>query len=462
MAKQVANPRLIDVFGVDFSQDDVDFAIPRLHADIPLYVDPFLLWISAKPAYRELHDDIVSFFRVISDYVREGQVEPAAELLAGCREPLAMGLGYATNSRSGSNIGPTLIASILQSIDNIPQLRDGRMRHVEELQLVVPKFAEDRASDTASSVIKRFFIQYTADQAALHKIPVLKTRLGQVFDPSLRRWIPAPEVGLPYNPVDGSPILLVPLDMLRRLPWINYGDYYRSSFSARIADTNKRDKRVAKAAVLAFNSRNYVEVERYVSGREKLGGQCHPDPLFASLTPGTLRTKFRELRDLPIGSTDGADRRYEDLAFELLSSLLYPALEFAESRVRTVSGVHIRDLIFYNDGKTEFWRDVRDRYDARQPVFEMKNTRALESEHVNQLYRYLDDEFGRFGLLVTRNPAPSSVVKNLVDLHSSKRVTILTLDDRDLELMMSTANSSRDPSDVVKKKFVEFTRLLPK
>ena len=218
----------------------------------------------------------------------------------------------------------------------------------------------------------------------------------------------------------------------------------------------------AKEAVLEFNSRNYVEVERYVSEREKNGNQCYPDPLFSPLTPATLRAKYTELRELPTGSADGADRRYEDLVFELLSSLLYPTLEFAESRVRTVSGAHIRDLIFYNDGKSDFWRDIRDRYEARQPVFEMKNVRALESEHVNQLFRYLDEEFGLFGVLLTRNPIPPSVTKNIVDLHSSKRVAILALDDRDLELMMSLIDSGRDPSDVVKKKFIEFTRLLPK
>jgi len=462
MVKQVANPRLIDVFGADFSQDDVGFAIPRLHSDMPLYVDPFLLWISDNPAYRALHEEVISFFRLVSAYVRIGHVEAAAQLLAGCKESIAMGLGYASRSRQGSNIGPKIIGSILHTHEAIPQLREGRIRHMEEMQLVVPNFAEDRASDTASSILKRFFLEYTTEQAALHKIPTRKTRLGQVYDPSRRLWVPAPEVALPYNPVDGSPILLVPLDMLRRLPWINYDDYYRTSFSSRVLESDRRNKRVAKEAVLEFNSRNYVEVERYVSEKERIGNQCHPDPLFSPLAPATIRAKYKELRELPTGSANGADRRYEDLVFELLSSLFYPTLEFAENRVRTVSGAHIRDLIFYNDGKSDFWRDIRDRYEARQPVFEMKNVRALESEHVNQLFRYLDEEFGLFGVLLTRNPIPPSVTKNIVDLHSSKRVAILALDDRDLELMMSLLDSGRDPSDVVKKKFIEFTRLLPK
>jgi hypothetical protein len=36
------------------------------------------------------------------------------------------------------------------------------------------------------------------------------------------------------------------------------------------------------------------------------------------------------------------------------------------------------------------------------------------------------------------------------------------MDDRDLDLMTSLLDSGRDPSDVVKKKFIDFTRLLPK
>ena len=36
-------PRLTDHFGILRSQADLDFAIPFLDEDIPLYVDPFML-----------------------------------------------------------------------------------------------------------------------------------------------------------------------------------------------------------------------------------------------------------------------------------------------------------------------------------------------------------------------------------------------------------------------------------
>src|SRR6266436_2658960 len=97
-----ANPRLIDVFGSNFTQDDVEFAIPKLQEDLPLYVDPFLLWNSSKDEYRVLHEQLLDFFRVLSLRVRKGDVSGAAQLLAGCEEPRAMGLGYASGTKRGS------------------------------------------------------------------------------------------------------------------------------------------------------------------------------------------------------------------------------------------------------------------------------------------------------------------------------------------------------------------------
>jgi len=145
-----------------------------------------------------------------------------------------------------------------------------------------------------------------------------------------------------------------------------------------------------------------------------------------------------------------------------LTSLLHPELAFAQTQARTVSGCHIRDLITYNDAKDGFLAELRALYAARQVVFELKNVAKLEAEHVNQLYRYLDEVTGRVGVIVCREPPPQSVMRNMVDLHSSKRVVILTLADSDIGLMTRLLGTSRRPLDVLKKRYIEFTRLLPK
>jgi hypothetical protein len=459
-----ANPRLIDVFGAEFTQDDVDFAIPRLEQDIPLYVDPFLLWASEKPEYKHWHAAIVDFCHRVATLSVRAPAE-AKRLLAGCREEAALGLGYGARSRNGRSVGPTLVASIVQAHQEVPQLRQGTLRHLEELQLVIPKFAEDMVSDVSTAIVKPLLLDFTVQICAHLKIPTRLARVREVFDPRKGVWVPPAERPLPFNPVTGLPLLLVSLDLLRHLPWINYGNYFRAAYSPRVAlagPSRGKKLNVGKAEVLEFNARNYVEIERYVSEREALKRECEPDPLFKPLATNTIKAKIAEIKTLPTGKAGGVDRRYEDLIHDVLASAFFPALEFAESKVRTISGAHIRDLIFYNDGKTAFWKDLRERYDARQPVFELKNVAKLETEHVNQLHRYLDEEFGRFGILVTRNPVPPAVQQNIVDLHSSKRTMILCFDDRDIEFVVALLESGRDATDICKRKYIELTRLLPK
>jgi hypothetical protein len=142
--------------------------------------------------------------------------------------------------------------------------------------------------------------------------------------------------------------------------------------------------------------------------------------------------------------------------------LLYPELDFAQPQCRTVNNVLIRDLIFYNNKSHDFLREIYEEYDSRQIVFELKNVKAVDNDHVDQLNRYLGHDFGRFGIIFTRNSPPKKVIKNTVDLWSGQRKCILILDDNDLELMCRVYESKqRSPLDVIKKKYVEFKRQCP-
>jgi hypothetical protein len=49
----------------------------------------------------------------------------------------------------------------------------------------------------------------------------------------------------------------------------------------------------------------------------------------------TVKRKIAEIKALPTGRQDGADKRFEELAFDVLSSLLYPELDLAGQQVRT-------------------------------------------------------------------------------------------------------------------------------
>ncbi len=457
----VVNPRLSDVFGLVIRQDEIDFVVPHLREDLPLYLDPFLLWKSDRPEYQTLHTELLGFIEQVRRHVVAGRTAKARTLLAEVSEPVELGLGYAAGTKRGSALGPTTISAIIETMRQIPQLEASGLDHMEMLALLVPGIAEDRISDLTASVVKGWLAEFTELRCETYGIPTKKFRLTS-WDAERLDWRPL-VAHLPFNPSDGSPVLLAPLDLLRRLPWINYGDYYRTTYAPLVLAPGRAGSAVAKQEVLAYNRAHFNVVKGYVAEREAHAAACDPDPLFAPLKLSTLKKKVADLKALPTGRDDGADKKFEDLAFDVLSSLLYPELDLAAAQVRTASGAHIRDVVFHNDGKTAFLTDLRELYGARQAVFELKNVAALETEHVNQLHRYLDGEdMGRFGVLVARTPPSASVQRNIVDLHSSKRAAVLCLDDSDLDLMVSLLDSGRRPIEGLRKKYVEFTRRLPK
>ena len=456
----LVNPRLSDVFGLVIRQDEVNFVVPHLREDLPLSIDPFLLWKSEQAEYQHLHELLVGFVEKVRIHAIMREVAAAHKLLSEVREPIELGLGYAAGTKRGSAIGPKLGAAIIETFQQVPQLEDYGLDHLEILALLVPNIAEDRISDLTASVIKRWLAEFTSSRCKNLDIPTQRYRLTG-WDADMLDWCPFDAL-LPYNPTDGSPVLLVPLNLLRRLPWISYPDYYKSTYTRFVLPAARLGRSISKDSVLAYNRAHYQVVRSYVNSREDQADACMPDPLFSPLSLDTLKRKASQIHSLPTGRTGGADKQFEFLAFDFLASSLYPELDLAGSQERTISGTHIRDVIFHNDGKTPFLQDLRAQFNARQIVVELKNVATLEPEHVNQLYRYLDgDNMGSFGILLARNPPPRNVQQNIIDLHSSKRVAIICLDDSDIALMVQLLDSRRRPVEAIRKKYVEFTRRLP-
>lgn len=112
MTDLIVRPRLNDYYGVYLSQAKVDFAIPFVDEDIPLYIDPFRLWQS--PAYQDngLHVLFKDAFNYLGKMYVEGQHNKAIEILQRISECNEVGLGN-SKTRSGKRIGLSLAKQIL-------------------------------------------------------------------------------------------------------------------------------------------------------------------------------------------------------------------------------------------------------------------------------------------------------------------------------------------------------------
>jgi hypothetical protein len=445
-------PRLNDYYGLAFTQEQVDFAIPFLDDDIPLHVDPFLMWKSPSMQDQSLHTAVVSSFNHFGHLAKTGNRVSAVQSLIQISECAEVGLGTARN-KQGKRIGKGTAEEILSLFESIPQISAGGFRHIEEIQLFVDQISRDRVSDITCSLVKSFLIDYTLDQCEKYNIPLQQLKIDGVFEYQTRTF-KSETLSLPANPITKQPVLLIPKRWLRFCPWLNFDDYF-----AYTKDENKPKERVA---VLNYNRCNYDMVQSYVAAKELTQSDCKNDPLFLPIPITSAKRKFSEIKKLPTGKTDNADKRYEDLVCQLLASLLYPQLDFAKEQSRTDSGVLIRDLIFYNNRNFDFLKDIYDTYGSRQIVVELKNVRAVERDHINQLNRYLNNEFGRFGVLITRNPLPKPISRNIIDLWSGQRRCIICLTDADIQLMVDVFESKqRLPIEVMKRSYLDFLRACP-
>ena len=455
----LVRPRLTDHHGILLAQAEVDFAIPFLHEDIPLYVDPFLLWRSPSQQDQSLHTGLVNCFNHLAWLVKKGRDADAVNNLIVASECNEVGLGLST-TRTGKRFGPRTAREILALFSHLPAYGKSGFTHFEEIQLYVDGVSKDRISDIACNFLKSFLIDFTIDQCHQHDVPLAQIQLDNLYSYRNHRFESDVSVELPAIPHSGAPILFVPKRWLRHVPWINFDDYFATACPKDdVIHHQGVDDRVR---VLRYNRHNYGMVAEYVQQKERTAPDCHSDPLFKQVPVISARRKLAEIKKLPSGTDDKADRKYEDAAARLLASMLYPHLDFAATQSRSEGGSTIRDLVFYNNRSVDFLREILDDYRSRQLVMEMKNVRRVEREHINQLNRYLTQEFGAFGVLVTRNPFPKAMLRNTIDLWSGQRRCIIGLTDNDLELMVEVFDSKqRQPIEVLKKKYIEFRRACP-
>lgn len=198
--------------------------------DLPLFIDPFLLFNSDKQEYKDLHDSIIKYIRFLRDLSGNGQISQGhLKHLFVFKEVKQNWLGYSMVGNNGSGLGPKFAKAMNENLSTIfsnfgnEQITKGS--HLEKLCLIKEGVGKDSISDFATNLIKRYLCEYTQTfaQKHLHKNRVKAVDVPHAtFNYELRRWMPK-RYNLPY--IDGDYILLTPKDILTKDDaWINTHD----------------------------------------------------------------------------------------------------------------------------------------------------------------------------------------------------------------------------------------------
>lgn len=454
---------LPDVFGLPLTQHDVDFVIPRLDSDIPLCIDPFLLFKSKRQDLRAAHDLLLGIFFSAFDAIRNGNDERARRLL-DFPEVREIRFGYTEVGIEGRGIGQVYGGAVFEAIRASPFLVERGLRHVEELQLFSLGIAEDRVSDLTANVLKSFLVNYTAAQSRLWSIPLTEgVPLPHVWDHEMEAWTDQ-YVTIPVDPESGVGILLVPRWIVRQLPWINFDDFLRTDLNAFLKSRlpgQAVDVRRSKERAVEITKRNLEVVDAYVDRKERESGSAQPDPppLLALQKDITGEELLERLKATPIGRKGFSD--HQRLVLQLLNRLFEPELVDGEEQVRTASGVEIRDLIFSNNSDLPFLRFLMTSHNNLLVTFECKNVQTLEVADINQLANYLGDPLGYCGFIVARNPPSKNILAKARATYSKQhpRKVILMLCDEDLSIMVAMKKlGQRHPVEHLQRKYRSFVQ----
>jgi hypothetical protein len=223
-----------DAFGVTEAQLEKYGAFNiSVIVDLPLFVDPFLLFDSPKPEYRKLHDDVIDYLRFLRDLSQKGSVREARIRHLYCfREVEQNWLGFSQAGNSGRGLGMGFARALSENLNSLfpdfgaEQITKGS--HLEKLCLIREGVGRDMISDFTTNLIKEFLCEYTQKFAIDHIDPSLLAEFAVPhvrFSSMTQTWRSA-KYTLPKLKNDF--VLLTPKEILTKdEAWINKEDYYR-------------------------------------------------------------------------------------------------------------------------------------------------------------------------------------------------------------------------------------------
>lgn len=201
-------------------------------SDLPLFIDPFLLFNSDKPEYKALHQQILRYLFFLRDKAAATLDEGLIHAWYRFKEVRQNWLGFTLLGNGGSGLGGDFAKSLRSALQDIlgsfgnEQITSSS--HLEKLALVRSGVGRDNISDFATNLIKDYLLEYTQAFAKQCLDPTKCDHFAvtrALFNYQTETW----ETRRYYLPrLRNDFVLLTPADILTRDDtWISHGDMIR-------------------------------------------------------------------------------------------------------------------------------------------------------------------------------------------------------------------------------------------
>ncbi len=172
-----------EYFGVTADQvDDHGAFNVSIINDLPLFIDPFLLFNSEKAEYQQLHNDILKYMIFLRDAVAAGRInDDLVNAWFLFPEVKQSWFGFSLSGNGGSGLGRNfaiaLRANLQTLFSNFGRETISRGSHIEKVCLVHSGIGRDMVSDFTTNLVKHFLCKYTEEFAAANIDPARRKKV---------------------------------------------------------------------------------------------------------------------------------------------------------------------------------------------------------------------------------------------------------------------------------------------
>jgi len=270
-----------------------------LLTDLPLFIDPFLLFNSSNPKYRALHEEIIHYLQYLCEksacqVVNSGLVQA----LYAFPEVSQTWLGFAAKSNRGLGLGRSFAQALNRNLGTVLSSFGSetvtRSSHIEKLCLIEGGVGRDKISDFVTNLILGYLAEYTQTFAEGHIapdklsfFPIRRSRFNYSTGSWENRTYRLPSFGHTF-------VILTPKDLLTKDDtWINrsdLADYYNAipdaipdvqlralvnEYFASLMPTNPKEAKKEKPRVVWEVARRYpVVIDYYIRDKELDGDRA--------------------------------------------------------------------------------------------------------------------------------------------------------------------------------------------
>ena len=198
--------------------------------DLPLFIDPFLLYGSNKKEYQLLHQKMLKYLSFLKAKAEAGSVTRSdIQSWYIFPEVKQNWFGYSKSGNEGNGLGiqfgKAMSSNITQVFKDLNKEKITASSHIEKVGLFQIGIGKDSISDFTVNLIKDFLLNYTQTFALKY---IQKEQLKNIqveksyFDFDLERWMPK-QYQLPFY--NNDYVILTPKDLLTKdETWINSHD----------------------------------------------------------------------------------------------------------------------------------------------------------------------------------------------------------------------------------------------